>query len=665
MTRVIFSAAVLFFGWIAVVAAQDAADLTVKVEAPRSDLVIQPNKELPIQITVMNKRGQGIGGMRVETDCSAGSLSKVEDLGAGQYRAIYRMPAQRHPQAVLVAAMVPGAVPGFAVIPLRARAELAVNTDKTRVNVTLTLAGRRYGPVMTDGSGQVKIPVEIGPGETTGQAEAVDEFGNHTTRWVNLDIPPSPGLVGFVERSELATDGEDFSNVYLIAVSPDGGLASQVSLAVKKTTGSVSDIQRLRAGLFRLRYTAPAGLKSSAAQLTISDPNNPLNVRNFQIRLSAGHADRLTIAVDPSHLTSSRQGVARITIHVIDTIGGPVAGRQPNLTCSLGGTTPIAETAPGTYEASFTPPYGARGEVTCVATLPRGKRPELRTEGALQLSSPKPAKLRARAIDSTLSMNGKSATDIEIMVFDSDGDALEGVPISGAVPIGTLGSAHEQGQGRYVLRYQAPQGTQDRSVSVYITTGTEADAASTAVTLSLKGVGGPTPFLQIGPWLGLTTNFKQVQPAFSFDAALRLPFADSRFYLGLEAGYRGGWTDHLTAETGTQFKTQLDLIPLFVVLLFKPFPHAEPIKPVVLIGGGVEVVKDSVTQGSLPLKPDYHVAGGGVAGLGAELKLGIGALFFQARYLYSSLSHTLGPGHITSTIGGFEIGIGYQLYFSH
>jgi hypothetical protein len=665
MKRAILSTACIFFGWIAFAAAQDAADLTVKVEAPRSDLVIQPNKELPIQITVTNRRGQGIGGMRVETDCSAGSLSNVEDLGAGRYKAIYRLSNQRHPQAVIVAAMVAGAVPGFAIIPLRARTELDVNTDKTRVNVTLSLGGRRFGPVMTDGSGQVKIPVEIGPGETSAQAEAVDEFGNHTTRWVTIDIPPSPGLAGFIERSDLAADGEDSTNMYLMSVSPDGSPASRVSLAIKITAGVLSATKLVRAGLFHMRYTAPSGLKSATAQLAIADQNNPLSVRNFHIRLSVGQANKLNIAVDPPHLTSSRHSVARITINVTDRAGTPVAGHLPHLTCPLGETTPVTETATGQYEASFTPSTGARGQVTCVATLSRGTRPELRAESILQLSPPTPALLRARAIHPTLIMDGVSTTDIEVMVYDKNGDTLEKVPLIGMVLLGSLSDVTEKGQGRYLFRYQAPRGTQNDKVSINLRSGTEADAATTFVKLSLKGVTPPTHLLQIGPWVGLSTNFKKVQPAVSIEAALRLPFADSRFYLGLEAGYRAGWTEHQTTETVVPLKAQLDLMPVNVVLLFKPFPHATTIRPFVLIGGGAEFVKNSVTRGSLPLKPEYHTVPGGVAGLGAEIKLGIGALFFQARYLYASFSHTLGTRSFKTMVGGLEIGIGYQLQFFH
>jgi hypothetical protein len=262
-------------------------------------------------------------------------------------------------------------------------------------------------------------------------------------------------------------------------------------------------------------------------------------------------------------------------------------------------------------------------------------------------------------------MDGVSATDIEVIAYDKNGDPLEGVPLIGMVLLGTLSGATEQGQGRYLFRYQAPQGTQNNKVSINLRTGTEADAATTSVTVSLKGVSPPTHVFQIGPWLGLSTNFKKVQPAFSIEAALRLPFADSRFYLGLEAGYRIGWTEHQTTETGVQFKTQLDLMPVNVVLLFKPFPYAAPIKPFILIGGGAEFVKNSVTQGVLPLKPDYHTVPGAVGGLGAEIKLGVGALFFQARYLYASFSQTLGTRKIKSMIGGFEIGIGYQLHFFH
>ena len=275
-------------GLIARAVAAAPEGLVVEIQLAETDVLLRPGGKLPVTILVKDSSGRGVAGVALRLEASAGKLTDPKDMGQGRYQATYQMPGQRFPRAVILAAKAPGAAPGWAVLLLRAQTQLAVNTDKPNVTVTLKLGRRSYGPFQTDDQGRVAAPVEVRPGQSEAQAIAVDEYGNTTVRRVVIPVPASCRMVGFAERERLVADGADGSDLYLVVIQPDGSPAPAARFLAAPLIGALSPGEVVRPGLFRMRFTAPAARQADEIRLGLAEELEPkLNFKEFVFSLAA------------------------------------------------------------------------------------------------------------------------------------------------------------------------------------------------------------------------------------------------------------------------------------------------------------------------------------------------------------------------------------------
>jgi len=111
---------------------------------------------------------------------SAGRIENVRAAGAGSWAADYFPPDDELPQVAILTAVVQGEV-AWTAIPLWGQGDAVVKT-RPRGSIRVEIAGRTFGPVVADASGQAQVPVEVPPG--------VRE-AHHGKRIIPLNVPPS------------------------------------------------------------------------------------------------------------------------------------------------------------------------------------------------------------------------------------------------------------------------------------------------------------------------------------------------------------------------------------------------------------------------------------------------------------------------------------------
>jgi hypothetical protein len=639
---------------------------TLELVLPAAELPATANEPVGLIIRAKNADGSPAPGLTLRLDATRGAFGDVEDAGDGSYRVTYRLPQETHPQAVLLAVVTEGARPASAVLKLRAKVDLPVRTDKPRVKVSLQLRGRAFGPVQADDQGRAKVPIEVGPGDTEAQVVGVDEFGNQTRRTVQIPIPPAPRLVGFAARAGLAADGKDSVEITLLAIEPDGSPAKELKLVAQRPAGKLGSIEPLAPGMVRVRFISPAKLDRPKLTLgLLLKGDEQRSHREFTFALSAGRPDRLLAKATPERLTADGRAKATLVLQLTDQAGNPLDGYPLALRCSPGSVSALETQRAGRAQAEYTAPLGLSGAVVCTAELTG--EPRLKSEVRLTLEPPVPAKLRLQTSAAKLPMDGVSQGRIEIEVFDAAGQPLPGVQVSIQAPLGGLDKVSEDGQGRYHATFTAPRGEQGTKLRLEVTAGAGPAPLKDSLILELEGVEPPpppAPWVSLGPAAAYMTNFGLLDWAgASLELDVRMPGLADVLYLGLELGYRRGWSRDEIASGG-EAEVDLDLFPVHLLVLCKPLPHA-PATPVLGLGGGGSFVRWAVGGPEGSLERGHAELWSSLAVLGVEIRAGRGAFAVLARYLYAYLNERAAPGgsHVRGSVGGLDVSLGYRVYF--
>lgn len=648
-------------------AGADTETPSVRLSLPAKRLLLDPGKKVAVTITICDAQGRGMEGLQPVLAASVGTLCNLQDLGKGRYRATYTLSRHRHPHSAILAAKLPGAPPGWTVLRLGSKTSLPVKTEKPNVMVTLTIGGRSYGPEQTNDRGKVKIPVEIWPGEVEGQAVAEDEFGNRTTRRVQIPVPPTAHSLGFAEKDLLVADGEDSSEIYFIAIKPDGLPARRASFLAQRKDGELSKAKRILPGLYQFTYTAPRSLTARQTRLIIAvRPHPEENRQTFSFRLTAGRADRIQASAVPKTLPADGRSQARLMIEIADRTGNPLDDVPLSVSCDPGKIGQVSGLGKGRYRALYTAPVRTTGQVACILEVDRGDPPPLRHEIMVEIIPPVPAEMKVQSDVNRLPMDGISRAMVTIRLRDHQGDPLEGVRLRASTPIGTLEEVQEDGQGRYQVAYLAPAGTKSTRVRISIETGKGEHRISKGVVIFLDAPEPPpppVPRLSIAPWAGVMTNFARIHyTAFSIEGTVKLPFGEDRFYLALESGFRFGGSNSSTGLDGTSVRTDLEHVPAHLAVIFKPYPQ-NWLTPFLGIGAGAEFVQWSIFSADGARERDHQVLPGVFASLGGEWRIGPGALFMTIRYVYAYLTAHGEANRIKGNVGGLDLGLGYRLYF--
>ncbi len=218
------------------------------VEAEPSRLVLGPRARA--EITVRN------AGPELHAAVSTGTLT-AGTSGEDFTRFLWTPPSDARAPVLVVFAFWSGDAPSLSDItvlslPCAGRTELAIETEPS-AQVTVEVAGARFGPRRADRQGRLKLPVEVGPHahEARVTAELADQS---KIRVLPLSLPPSPWL--------LALDPESSSEgapVQALVVVPDTEESAGTELVAEGA--KVEQLQSLGRRLL-LRITPERGRSS-------------------------------------------------------------------------------------------------------------------------------------------------------------------------------------------------------------------------------------------------------------------------------------------------------------------------------------------------------------------------------------------------------------------
>jgi hypothetical protein len=140
---------------------------------------------------------------------SSGSVGPVNRIGIGHWAFRYRLPSEKYPQVILVAAYLRSQHQLTELrIPLYGKPVVAVQSEPG-VSLEVRDGPRSFGPVQTDAAGRAEVRIEVPPGRTQVETYAKDSFGNITEGVLPLELPDFPRFLPVCSSEEQA--------VYVIA----------------------------------------------------------------------------------------------------------------------------------------------------------------------------------------------------------------------------------------------------------------------------------------------------------------------------------------------------------------------------------------------------------------------------------------------------------------
>lgn len=162
-------------------------DLGLLVSLSQPSLVLGVDQDVAVHVTLPQAAQGPLGKVTLKS-----STGDVIDLARDNDRAMsarWVLPSRRFPQgAVLVASTEDGRL-GALCVPLPAVASPAFHTDPG-AEVTLTVAGRVFGPKRANAQGDVRVPVVVPPGVPMALATSKNEHGKTAEETMDLGHPP-------------------------------------------------------------------------------------------------------------------------------------------------------------------------------------------------------------------------------------------------------------------------------------------------------------------------------------------------------------------------------------------------------------------------------------------------------------------------------------------
>lgn len=314
---------------------------------------------------------------------NVGSIEALEQVRPGEYRARYVLPQTLHPEVAVIIALsawphpqsIHGVFGGLRV-PLATAIELPGQTERD-AQMTVEIAGVKFGPVKAAGDGRFRIPVIVPPGYGAATGTAVDTAGNRRTGRIDLRLPPTDQLACVMNPARLPADGTSRARVLCATSDPYGKVVSAAKVALSARHGKLSAPRHLEDGIIEWIYTAPRVLLAQPDVLTASWRQGRRTSREeLSVGLVQGPAARVKLSVADALVHYG--GQLGFELHVTDVFDRPRVGARVELRASLGDFTPVQETEGGRFTAVWKPPASgeaASAEISARAFGPLGTDP--------------------------------------------------------------------------------------------------------------------------------------------------------------------------------------------------------------------------------------------------------------------------------------------------
>jgi hypothetical protein len=314
---------------------------------------------------------------------NVGGIEGLRQVGPGEFRARYVLPATRYPEVAVIVGFAPWPHPdavhgslGSLLLPLATQIDLPLHTERN-AQVTLEIAGVKFGPVASGAEGKIRLPVIIPPGHRYGRANTVDKAGNRRASQIDLMLPPTDPIACVMSPPRLPAEGDARARVLCAASDPYGKALPSASIQLRAQRGAVEGPRRAEGGILEWTYRAPRGAGAGTDRVSAT------------LRLGGGvHKEDLEVALVQGPPASGRVRAVEPLVHyggrvtlqaeVKDALEHPRSGAQLAGRLSEGTLSASRETKPGQLEADYLPPAegaSTRAKLSLTAVGPFGTEP--------------------------------------------------------------------------------------------------------------------------------------------------------------------------------------------------------------------------------------------------------------------------------------------------
>lgn len=302
---------VLLASILALAAADARAADGVRITATPAQVQLGTDKAAQLVVELPS------GAANLSLTTSLGSVEGLTRTGEGRYVARYLPPSWTYPQVAILTAVARraegGLLYGWARLPLYGQGDAVVRA-KPGESITVRIGDKTFGPVEANASGVALVPVIVPPGV---------KLAFYGKEPVDLGVPETTRLHLAVEAKPLRADRPSDLEILVFAITPDGAPRPEGKPKVKASRGSVSALTAVEPGVYRTRWTAPAG-RAGKVELTAALAGEDEQGR-VAFELPPGPPAKMTLSVQPTVVVAGQTQEVRALVTLADAGGNPTS----------------------------------------------------------------------------------------------------------------------------------------------------------------------------------------------------------------------------------------------------------------------------------------------------------------------------------------------------
>ena len=606
-------------------------DEVFSIQAP-DKLVLGAEREAELRI-------KAPAPLTASLSTNLGSLSAPEPSGEGEWRVRYTPPDTRYPQVAIFALVSPdGSQLAWARMALHGSATVELRSDP-RVQVSVKVADKTFGPVTTDAQGSAALAVLVPPGVTHAASTATDALGNERVESIPLEVPAITPLMSVCPPQ----DARDF---LVFAARANASPWPELQLHAEATTVATAEITVEEPGVYRVALQIPNAVRAGElARLSAAISGKPASVTRCELAVPLERPERIDVELSRARFVASETEPVRVRLVPRYKGVREKAAFALHLKTDLGSLSQSRVSAREPVELTWQVPQQLAGHPEARMRL----WGDLRRTLVLPLEAAGLASLSVRAVQARMPADGHSSAPLIVQARDVFDNPVRGLQLQ-AQATGSVGELQEREPGEYEAEYRAALGQPGED---HVRVRDPASGKQAEIVIELWSQSGR---FWLAARAGYIHNFARVSgPLGQAELGYRLPVLRERLSLGLLVGYYQSSTHvGVTGSAGT-LATKLWAVPVLLRLHYTVPLGAVDLTP--LLGGGVLAAATSVSSTLTGSIRESHVVPVFTGGLGAGLGLGPGRLCLELAYEHAVLSGE----SVRGNAAGAHAGLGYAL----
>ncbi len=342
---------------------------TLAVAANPGRMTLGQDRTATISINLAGGDRQGLQGVDLKVNASAGTVENLTNLGGGQFTALYTAPAVNFPHVAILTVVDrrdPTHTYGSLAIPLVGKVEYPV-TVAPGARVVMKIGDQQFGPIQSDAQGRARVPILVPPGATIATVTQIGADGKSVDSALDLKVPEARRVSMFPTNTAIPSDGRINVPVRVLVTTADGKAEGNAQVALTATAGAISVAKHEGGGVYVATFTPPFGNAPTQATIAANVNNSPLQSDSLAINLVPVRAAKVQLTAEPATLAAGADGF-KIFTKVTGPDGSGLGSR--GLTFSANGARlkgDVKDLRNGDYQALFT--TTGSGPVELTATV--------------------------------------------------------------------------------------------------------------------------------------------------------------------------------------------------------------------------------------------------------------------------------------------------------